>query len=300
MDFLSYVVEQALKGKAKNIKAYTIAVDVFGMGADFDSLTNPLVRTEAVRLRSKLEHYYLLNPTANIHISIPKGGYAPVFSRLSEQSRDVVSNEWSLPDLHTTILIREFEDIGKSAEGDEFNIGLVNEISNSLIKFRDLAVIDDVRDSNAETVKADGYIQSNARFILKGSLQTQKKRFKLWVSLTDLKSNAKIWSESFSGDFKQDMFEAQEIIAEKVVYIIAADFGVIQQTLLREFDSGQTPSSFAQKAQLLYHRWVNRLSSSDFRIALTALQGALKEEPGNVSVQAMLADLYAANYQLSY
>ena len=299
MDFLSYVVEETLKGNAQNIKAYSIAVDVFGMGTDFDSLVNPLVRTEAVRLRSKLEHYYLLNPTANIHISIPKGGYAPVFSRLSEHTKDV-SNDWSLPDLRTTILILPFEEISETTEGDKFNIGLVNEISNSLIKFRDLTVIDQDGDSSTDTVGSEEHIQPSARFCLKGDLQTQKKRFKLWVTLTDSKHNAKIWAENFSGDFKQDMFEAQEIIAEKIVYIIAADFGVIQQTLLKEFDSGQTPSSFAQKAQLLYHRWVNRLSSGDFRIALTVLEEALKEEPGNASVQGMLADLYAANYQLSY
>ena len=85
MDFLSYIVGQTLKENAKNIKAYNIAVDVFGMNTDFDSLTNPLVRIEAIRLRSKLEHYYLLNPTAHIRISIPKGGYVPVFSRFTEE-----------------------------------------------------------------------------------------------------------------------------------------------------------------------------------------------------------------------
>jgi TolB-like protein len=299
MDFLAYVTEEALKNNAQNIKAYNIAVDVFGMGIDFDALTNPLVRTEAVRLRSKLEHYYLLNPTAAVHISIPKGAYVPLFSRLTEK-RKLISDEWSLPELHTTILILQFENISKTTDGESFNAGLVNEITNALIKFRDLTVIDSDQHLATSSASEKQATQATARFILKGSLQTQKKRFKLWVSLTDSRINRKIWTESFDGDFKQDIFEAQEIIAEKIVYRIAADFGIIQKTLLKELDVGQMPSSFIQKSQLLYHRWVSRLSNSDFRLALVALQEALTEEPGDAFVQAMLADLYAANYQMSY
>jgi hypothetical protein len=78
-DFLAFVVEKTLAAKGQELKAYTIGVEVFALGKDFDPNTNPLVRTEAGRLRSKLEHFYLHNPGARIKIDIPKGGYAAAF-----------------------------------------------------------------------------------------------------------------------------------------------------------------------------------------------------------------------------
>lgn len=299
MDFLSYVVEQTLEGNIKNIKAYNIAVDVFGLGSDFDSLINPLVRTEAVRLRSKLEHYYLLNPTSNIHISIPKGGYSPIFTRI--QNKDYVSEDLHLPELPTSIVIVPFENINNSVEGKNFNSGLTNEIITSLTRFHEITVIDHnnyarIKDTAPSTQPMSPY----PRFILSGGVLFQKKKFKLWVSLGDSTTSENIWAESFSGAFKDDIFETLENIAEKIVYRIAADFGFIQQTLLKEFDNGRLPSSYAQKVYLLYHRWINRLTISDFKLALSALEEVLAEEPGNVQARGMLADLYASNHYLSY
>jgi len=78
--FLSYVVEQTLSGQAERIKAYTVAVEVFGRDANFDIQNDPVVRIEAGRLRRALERYYLLAGSQDpILIEIPKGGYVPHF-----------------------------------------------------------------------------------------------------------------------------------------------------------------------------------------------------------------------------
>src|SRR3954454_23828476 len=80
--FLRYVVETTLAGQAEQIKAYTIALEVFERDQTFDAHADPLVRIEAGRLRRALERYYLtvgqLDP---IQIKIPKGGYVPLFTR---------------------------------------------------------------------------------------------------------------------------------------------------------------------------------------------------------------------------
>ena len=52
--FLSYVVEQALAGRASELKGYTIAVEAFGRPAEFDPQSDPIVRVEAGRLRKAL------------------------------------------------------------------------------------------------------------------------------------------------------------------------------------------------------------------------------------------------------
>ena len=80
--FLIYVVMQALAGHAKNISAHSIAVEVFGRPASFDQKNDPIVRVEARRLRHAIERYYFVAGRSDpIIIEIPKGGYAPRFSR---------------------------------------------------------------------------------------------------------------------------------------------------------------------------------------------------------------------------
>ncbi|MBX4968448.1 hypothetical protein [Rhizobium binae] len=78
--FLEFVVTETLAGRRDYLKAFTIAQAVFGRDANFDAQQDPCVRIEAGRLRRELEHYYLTAGAADrIIITIPKGGYMPVF-----------------------------------------------------------------------------------------------------------------------------------------------------------------------------------------------------------------------------
>src|SRR5262249_43828369 len=60
-------------------KEQLIALDVYGLGSDFDPGRDPIVRVDARRLRDKLREYYAEFPTERVLITIPKGSYAPVF-----------------------------------------------------------------------------------------------------------------------------------------------------------------------------------------------------------------------------
>ncbi|MBX4958288.1 hypothetical protein [Rhizobium lentis] len=78
--FLEFVVTETLAGRRDYLKAFTIAQAVFGRDASFDAQQDPCVRIEAGRLRRELEHYYLTAGVADrVIITIPRGGYAPVF-----------------------------------------------------------------------------------------------------------------------------------------------------------------------------------------------------------------------------
>ncbi|MBB3593695.1 TolB-like protein/Tfp pilus assembly protein PilF [Rhizobium sp. BK529] len=78
--FLEFVVTEMLAGRRDYLKASTIAQAVFGRDANFDAQQDPCVRIEAGRLRRELEHYYLTAGAADrIVITVPRGGYAPVF-----------------------------------------------------------------------------------------------------------------------------------------------------------------------------------------------------------------------------
>lgn len=74
--FLRYVVEQGLQRPATTPKEYTVGVDVFERGADFDPRVDTIVRVHARRLRKRLGRYYQQEGrTDPLRIAIPKGHY---------------------------------------------------------------------------------------------------------------------------------------------------------------------------------------------------------------------------------
>ncbi|MGX5735486.1 hypothetical protein [Bosea thiooxidans] len=79
--FLSFIVERAVEGRASELKGYTIAVEALGRPADFNPQIDPIVRVEAGRLRRALAQYYAGEGRADpVQLSMPVGGYAPVFA----------------------------------------------------------------------------------------------------------------------------------------------------------------------------------------------------------------------------
>lgn len=78
--FLDYTVTLALDGKGVDIKEYTIAVNVFGRPANFDPSSASIVRTQAGKLRTRLNEYYeSLTENRPIRISYRPGSYCPRF-----------------------------------------------------------------------------------------------------------------------------------------------------------------------------------------------------------------------------
>src|SRR5579859_4201715 len=77
---LAYVCDLTLNGRVKEINEQKIGEAVFGRPRNYDSSIDGIVRTQASRLRHRLELYFreegLDEP---IRIVIPRGGYVPVF-----------------------------------------------------------------------------------------------------------------------------------------------------------------------------------------------------------------------------
>ena len=90
-NLLKYIVERSLDGNSQFLKEYTLGVDVFHRGADFNPKEDTIVRVQARALRSRLEAYYQAEGKREpIRVVVPKGTYAPAFETASRQ-RSVVS-----------------------------------------------------------------------------------------------------------------------------------------------------------------------------------------------------------------
>lgn len=80
--FLEYVVVRTLEGASDSLKEYTIGVEVFDRGADFDPRADGVVRTQAGLVRKYLERYYATEGLHDpVEIALPKGHYLPRFQR---------------------------------------------------------------------------------------------------------------------------------------------------------------------------------------------------------------------------
>lgn len=79
---LRFLVEHAVENQSDRLKEYTIGSEALGRGDAFDPRTDPIVRAEASRLRSRLERYYATDGAADtVLITLPKGSYVPHLRR---------------------------------------------------------------------------------------------------------------------------------------------------------------------------------------------------------------------------
>lgn len=85
-EILVYLAQRRFAGQRENVKAYSIALDVLGRGADFDASIDPIVRIEISRLRTALATYYsVFGGELGVSIDIPKGSYIYGFPRERDQ-----------------------------------------------------------------------------------------------------------------------------------------------------------------------------------------------------------------------
>src|SRR5579875_1199867 len=103
--FLLFVVAETIDGRGAEISEHQIGVQVFDRPADYRTLEDNIVRNYARQLRKRLAEYFANEGSGEEwRVSIPLGGYVPVFSRAAE------TGEPPLPDhpdhLPITVKIR--------------------------------------------------------------------------------------------------------------------------------------------------------------------------------------------------
>ena len=81
--FLRFLLERHLAGRDLELKESVIGVEVFGRSPEYNPRLDPIVRTEARRLRSRLTEYYAEEGKDDpVVIEIPKGGYTPSIQQI--------------------------------------------------------------------------------------------------------------------------------------------------------------------------------------------------------------------------
>jgi Tol biopolymer transport system component len=87
--FLRFVVEETLAGHIDELKERQIGIEVFDRPVEWDPKVDNIVRSEARRLRTKLDVYYdTVGKHDRVRICIPKGGYAVEFLEISQPEEE--------------------------------------------------------------------------------------------------------------------------------------------------------------------------------------------------------------------
>ena len=304
--FLRFVVDEALAGRGAGIKGYTIAVNVYGRGADFEPQLDPIVRVEAGRLRRALERYYLTAGTADpLRIDVPKGGYLPRF-RLRHGIPASPATETQAPGKATVagIAVLPFTDPAAGSGHAFFADGLAEELTAQLARYQDLRVIAaqsgrHFRDSQTEPREIGA--QLGVRFLLSGSILRDGEAIKIGVRLVDTSTGEQVWSESYRPDESAaDLIAVQEDIACRAVGLIADQWGLISRRLSREAARKAPADLRAYEAVLRFYHYETVLTPACFTDALEALERAVEREPEYGLAWSMLGHLHADNHALGF
>lgn len=214
--FIGFIVGETIAGRGGDLKEYVIGVQVFGKEPSFDPRTDPIVRVQARRLRTRLARYYRDEGNNDeLVIDLPKGGYAPVF-RVREEAPSKRSLTAALAS-RNTVTVLPMQDDSPGGTLHYFCRGLRDEIVHALTSIKALRVLATrTEDSGDETGTED------AALVIRGGVRSARERLRVTIQLVDGASGFYLWSESMDVDLA-DPLAGQEAIAKRVADKVAPE-----------------------------------------------------------------------------
>ena len=309
--FLRFVVEETLAGRQDQIKQYTIGVKALGRDASFKPNTDPLVRTQAHRLRRALRRYYDSEGANDpIKIEIPKGRYIPVFLpnqkkiQFPELSVDRITSGAVVVDVHErpSIAVMPLVYLGNKQDDAYFATGLTEEIVIDLTNYSEFLVVGPLnRDKIWKQHLGPRGIgqQYNVRFVLDGTVRKQENTLRVTVKLTDAVSGKNLWGQIYHYDLGlTSIIEADKDIVSQVVATIADSFGIIPRVLTKESLDRNIANLSDYEAILRFYHHSTVVTEASYVAAITALEQAVDRDANNVMAAALLGDLLATTYHI--
>jgi TolB-like protein/tetratricopeptide (TPR) repeat protein len=316
--FLRFLVEKHLEGRDGELKESVIAVEVFARDPSYDPKLDGIVRTEAMRLRARLDKYYAGEGSRDpLVIELPKGAYRPSFrERLPAQlpvakirprwvpwaaaaaaalviAGAATWRPWERPGrAPVAIAVLPFENQDRDTASDYFADGLTDEI------IRNLSIIDGLivpSRTSSFAIKGKGLNASEAgkqlgaQYLLEGSVLHDGDQLRVTVALVQVGDGVRLWSERFDRKLT-DVFAIQDEISRGIV-----------NTLRLKLRSGGRRYETNLEAYDLYLRGRNIMASfpapGDRPIAKPAIdyfEQAIAKDPNYALAYAGMADAFLA------
>src|SRR5215471_20491883 len=318
---LKFVVEQHLEGKAGEIKESVIAMEVFGRGADHDPKHDSIVRTEASRLRGRLNEYYLGDGKNDaLLIQLPKGGYAPVFRQIAPEqiTAPLASTSTSVPRnppwlsvalvgvavavatvawwwvqhsiAPVSIAVLPLTNLSQDSANEYFTDGLTDEIIRNLSIIDGLAVRSQtssfVFKGKPRNVREAGR-QLQADYILEGSVLRSGQQLRINAQFVRVRDDFPLWSGRFDRELT-DVLAIQDEISRGIVNSLRLKLGRGRR---RYETSAEAYDLYLRDRSLL--RLPGQLPPGARRRGPIPFQDAIAKDPAFAPAYAGLAEAYA-------
>ena len=283
--FVSFIVCETVGGRGGELKEYVIGVQVFGKEPSCDPRTDPIVRVQARRLRTRLARYYRDEGNNDeLIIDLPKGAYAAVFRVRDEAPATKRSLSATLAS-RNTVAVRPLADDSPTGNLEYFCRGLRDEIVRALTSIRALRVLavrtDDSRDVPFEADTA------NAALVITGGVRSARDRLRVTIHLVDGASGFYLWSESM--DLEQaDPLAGQEAIAKLVADKVAPEVDVDGAPGARR----QSENLAARNLYLQGRYHLNQRTEDSLHKAVEFFEKAVVEDTQFSLAHSGLADAY--------
>jgi len=287
--FLSFVVEEAVAGRGDRLKEYLVGIEVFGKDDTFDPRTDPIVRVQARRLRTRLASYYREEGQDDeITIELPKGGYTPIFLERSNNAmlrRSVTATLVS----HNTVVVLPFEDYSPARDLDYLCKGLSQEIIHSLSKIDTVRVVawDLPLSVGSGSTFRDAADRLHASTVISGSVRLFGDDLRITTQIIDAISGSYLWSESTDRKSK-NLIRAQKEVARSVAKRFESGRFVAERKSRGRVHENLTASNFTLRGR--HH--LNQRTETGLHKAVELFERALTEDPNCASAHSGLADAY--------
>jgi serine/threonine-protein kinase len=309
--FPRHVVERTLAGEAATLKESLLGTEVFDRGIRYDPRTDPVVRVEARRLRSKLEAYYASGETAGeLIIRLPKGSYAPVFEHRAAPDKQPsrTSPRWLMagsalclavaaggyfwlsrtaPGLKTLAAL-PLMNLGGDPETEYFADGLTDELIDILGRMEGLRVV-----ARSSVYQYKGKLgdtreigrQLRADILLVGSVRKQGPRVRVSAQLVDASNGYELWSQTFERAWSE-VFEMKDQMASAIA-------ARLRTRPDRARPNRQPKNLEAYNLYLKGRYYWNKRTVAGFEAATSAFREAIEKDPDYAAAWAGLADSYS-------
>ncbi|MBI1790003.1 MAG: hypothetical protein HYR60_20930, partial [Acidobacteria bacterium] len=235
--FLRFIVEQTLQGKSGALDERVIGVEVYGLNPDYDPRSDPTVRQEAHKLRSRLRRYYAgAGRRDAIVIELHRGAYAPVLALAGKRfSRRTLARlggagvlgaaaaaaVWVVrfaPRPLRAIVVMPFLNLDSSTEIEYLGEGLSAEIIRGLSGINDLRVIPRASASAMKEKRRD-VPEIGLRFkvdtVAGGAVRTAGDKLQITANLVRVSDQRQLWSRVYDKE-RKEIFAIQEEITRSL------------------------------------------------------------------------------------
>jgi len=202
------------------------------------------------------------------------------------------------------IAVLPFDDLSEEAGQGFFADGLTEDIITGLSRFSNLRVI--ARNSTfqykgqAVDVREVGEALG-VRYVLEGSVRRAGDSLRVTAQLLDARDGTHLWADNYARNLTTaDIFAIQDSIMERIVGVLADEFGVISRAGLKETAARHTDNLSAYECVLRAYAYYELITPQEHLAVRACLEEAVAADPSYAEAWGWLSYMYQDEYKFGF